>query len=202
MTNIVPYNPLDRRNLGGSVADALERSSVYPLGSIGRFEGAGVYVIYYRGGFPAYHALAERNSDDAVVPIYVGKAIPKGGRRGGDFDSPPGKALYTRLAEHAESIRAVSNLLIEDFVCRYLVVDDIWVPLGENLMISRYTPLWNKLIDGFGNHDPGRGRHSGMCSRWDVLHPGRTWVAKLAPRGETPEQLASEAEQFLANYLR
>ncbi len=32
----------------------------------------------------------------------------------------------------------------------------------------------NKIIDGFGNHDPGKGRYNQLRSRWDKLHPGRS----------------------------
>jgi hypothetical protein len=47
-----------------------------------------------------------------------------------------GNVLFRRLKEHAESIRSAQNLDIKDFYCRFLVVDDIWIPLGESLVIS------------------------------------------------------------------
>jgi hypothetical protein len=28
-------------------------------------------------------------------------------------------------------------------------------------------------VDGFGNHDPGKGRYKQARSDWDVIHPGR-----------------------------
>ena len=72
------------------------------------------------------------------------------------------------------------NLNVEDFQCRYLVVDDIWIPLGESLLIRQFRPLWNVVIDGFGNHAPGSGRYNQQRSPWDVLHPGRGWAERLA----------------------
>ena len=36
-----------------------------------------------------------------------------------------------------------------------LVVDDIWIPLGENMMIEQFKPIWNLAIDGFWNKDHG-----------------------------------------------
>ena len=40
--------------------------------------------MYYAGDFPAYRKMAEQNGNDAwTLPIYVGKAIPVGARRGG-----------------------------------------------------------------------------------------------------------------------
>lgn len=78
------------------------------------------------------------------------------------------------------------------------MVDDIWIPLGESALIRRYRPAWNALIDGFGNHDPGKGRINGVRSRWDTLHPGRSWSAKYPERLETAEEI----EQDLREYLR
>ncbi len=111
----------------------------------------------------------------------------------------PGPALFRRLKEHAESIKNSENLEISDFQCRYLVVDDIWIPLGESLLIARFSPVWNKLIDGYGNHDPGSGRYNQMRSRWDTLHPGRPWALKCRERPETKEQISTELETHLRN---
>lgn len=196
---IIPFNPLDKQNLGAAVAEALLSSAIHPLGSLPEFRGAGIYTIYYGGGFPAYEELAGRNRDGQwAAPIYIGKAVPAGARKGVGTRQETGKPLYNRLAEHAESIRAAQNLDINDFTCRFLVVDDIWIPLGESLLIARYAPVWNSLVDGFGNHDPGRGRYNGMRPRWDVLHPGRTWATRCGPRTEDADAIARD----VATYLR
>lgn len=145
-------------------------------------EGAGVYALYYTGRFRPYHWLSARNVGGKFQqPIYVGKAVPAGARKGlAQFDASRGKALRARLEEHAESIRqAHDTLAIEDFWFRSLVVDDIWIPLGESVLIQMFRPLWNHVIDGFGNHDPGAGRHQSKLSAWDTLHPGRAWAARL-----------------------
>ncbi len=75
------------------------------------------------------------------------------------------------------------------------MVDDIWIPLAESLLIERFSPVWNKRIDGFGNHDPGSGRHGQQKSQWDTIHPGRPWVTNLKDNyrsvGEIREQIAS-----------
>jgi len=52
-------------------------------------------------------------------------------------------------------------------------------------MTRRYNPLWNSHIDGFGNHDPGKGRYEQAKSEWDVLHPGRVWAERL--NGNPPD---------------
>ena len=196
---IGPFNPLDKTQLGTQVAKALLVREVLPLGAIEPFNGAGVYAIYYIGGFSAYREIARLNDGRKFgQPIYVGKAVPKGARKGGyKPDADPGKVLYKRLEEHAKSIRQVSNLDIKDFFCRYLVVDDIWIPLGESLLIAKFAPVWNTVIDGFGNHDPGKGRYEGMRPRWDVLHPGRSWAEKCKDRPETAKQIAREVEEYL-----
>ncbi len=197
---IVPFNPLDKRHLGESVCQAMLRQPVIPMADLPSFEGAGIYAIYYRGDFPAYEAIARKNKgQNFIVPIYVGKAIPKGARKGGDLEASPGTVLFNRLTQHKRSIGEASNLDIADFRCRYLIVDDIWIPLGESLLIAKFDPLWNKLIDGFGNHDPGKGRHAGLRPRWDVLHPGRPWADRCQPREETAEQIIGEARDYLRN---
>lgn len=199
--DIIPFNPLDKKNLGASVAEAMLASKVYPLQELPEFKGAGIYAIYYSGNFKAYYELAKRNRDGNFgAPIYVGKAVPAGARKGGGLASGTvGKPLYNRLLEHTESIRAVKSLDVADFSFRYLVVDDIWIPLGESLLIAHFSPVWNALIDGFGNHDPGKGRYSGMRPRWDVLHPGRSWAVKCKERSESAEEIARDVATYLAN---
>ncbi|MHA6963871.1 Eco29kI family restriction endonuclease [Zobellella denitrificans] len=199
-SKIVPFNPLDKKHLGESVGQAMLRQPVMPLGELDSFEGAGIYAIYYTGEFECYKEITKRNIKGRFnAPLYVGKAVPKGARKGGDMDSTPGKVLFNRIKQHAKSIETASNLKIEDFHCRYLIVDDIWIPLGESLLIAKFDPLWNKLIEGFGNHDPGSGRHAGLRPRWDVLHPGRGWADKCKPRDETAEDIIREAKDYLRN---
>jgi hypothetical protein len=195
-----PYNPLDKRNLGISVADALLASPAHPLGDVPRFKGAGIYALYYFGDFPPYKPIAEVNKDRRLLrPIYVGKAIPAGARRGGvGLDLEPGFALWNRINEHAESIRqAKTTLKLADFSCRYLTVDDIWIPLGESLLIARFQPAWNLHLDGFGNHDPGKGRYNQERSPWDVIHPGRPWAAKCAQNKRAAKQILATLETAL-----
>jgi hypothetical protein len=170
---------------------------VHGLGDVKKFEGAGIYAIYYTGRLPCYKVIATQNRDGKFErPIYVGKAVPSGARKG-NVQGGVGSPLFGRIKEHADSVRSAENLNIADFHCRYLVVEDIWIPLGESLLIARFSPVWNKLVDGFGNHDPGSGRHKGMRSRWDTLHPGRPWVPKFEPRNETADEIAADVAAFL-----
>jgi Eco29kI restriction endonuclease len=183
-----PFNPLDKLNLGKSLADALLKMPLSPLPPEEKFEGAGIYAIYYAGGFAPYQPLATKNQGKSPeAPIYVGKAVPAGARKGAfGLDADPGNALLKRLREHAKSINEVKNLELADFSCRYLVCDDIWIPLGEALLIARFQPPWNVLIEGFGIHTPGKGRKKQVRSKWDTVHMGRN-LAKGLPANPMDE---------------
>jgi len=133
----------------------------------------------------------------------VGKAVPAGARKGGlGLEVEHGQALYRRLVEHAESIKAARNLEGGDFFCRFLVVDDIWIPLAESMLIERFRPVWNLVLDGFGNHDPGKGRHSGKMPPWDCLHSGREWATRLQPCAFTKEQLEERVVAYLIEFYK
>lgn len=193
-----PYNPLDKIHLGKSVADALLAKNKIFLNQIDPFIGAGIYAIYYTGNFKPYKPISNKKGK----PIYVGKAVPPGARKGNfGLNIDPGPVLYKRLKEHADSIRQADNLDVNDFLYRHLVVEDIWIPLGESLLIAKFSPIWNKIIDGFGNHDPGRGRYNQMRSRWDALHPGRPWAIKCKERSETSQQIITELEGIFRELL-
>lgn len=193
-----PYNPLEKRRLGESVAKALLEKPVVPLPPE-RFSGAGIYAIYYTGDFGPYAPIAQKNRDLRFqAPIYVGKAVPPGARKGGyGLDATPGTALYERLCEHAKSVQQVSSLDLGNFHCRYCVADDIWIPLGESLLIEMFRPIWNVHIDGFGIHAPGKGRQRQRRSTWDTLHPGRPWASDLHPNERNAEVLIGSLEEYL-----
>jgi hypothetical protein len=196
----VPYNPLDKTNLGRSVAEALLLCPVATLAETADLIGAGVYAIYYTGDFEPYRPVADQNRNEVFEqPIYVGKAVPKGARKGGlAFDASKGRALRDRLRQHATSIDQANNLQLADFHFRSLMVDDIWIPLGENMMIEQFKPIWNLVIDGFGNKDPGARRATQYRSPWDVLHPGRQFAQKLADGGITAQALITRLQQYFA----
>lgn len=199
--NATPFNPLDKRNLAESVVKALltQEPKIFDPDNIKNLNGAGIYVIYYIGNYSLYRPISEANlGGEFSHPIYVGKAIPSGARRGQHaLDSTSSDALSKRLKEHAESIQAAeSTLNINDFFFRALTVEDIWIPLAENLLIKKFRPVWNSVLDGFGNHNPGRGRHQGMKPKWDLIHPGRSWANQLVERPEPISQITSEIMEY------
>jgi hypothetical protein len=65
------------------------------------------------------------------------------------------------------------------------------------MLIERFKPVWNHVLDGFGNHDPGSGRHQGLTPLWDTLHPGREWAEHLLANPETANELSIK----IINYL-
>jgi hypothetical protein len=191
------YNPLDYANLTRNCVEELMRQEPRRLPLDGEFEGAGVYALFYKGSFSGYSKI---KSADSTWPIYVGKAIPPGGRKGGK--SPDGaRPLHGRLAEHTKSIEAARNLKVGDFHCRYLVVTPLWITMAERFLIEHFRPVWNVCIEGFGNHDPGSGRQKGEITWWDALHPGRAWAEKLR-QTRSPQDAEDRLSIFLKDYSK
>jgi Eco29kI restriction endonuclease len=182
------YNPLDKVNLAKSIETELLTSAPSLLSDVGSLKGAGVYAIYYIGDFKPYVPIKLKNLNGLFSqPIYVGKAIPKGGRKGGlSIDlatSIMGRSLADRLGQHAQSIVETQNLKIEDFFVRYLVVDDIWIPLGETCLLKllsqfgtgHWTALETKTLVGEERHNtdlPGMSCTLGDGSprNWQKVH--------------------------------
>lgn len=65
------------------------------------------------------------------------------------------------------------------------------------MLIAMFQPLWNMLLDGFGNHDPGKGRYKQQRAPWDMVHPGRPWAARLMPNPKSRADFESAIAAFL-----
>jgi hypothetical protein len=185
----VEFDPLNYHVIADTVVSALLRNPLESLPVSPAFTGAGVYLLYYSGQFEPYQPIC-----GTEVPIYVGRAIPRGGRRGTSalrqIEHTIDPSLFNRLREHAQSIDAVENLQLSDFRCRYLVVTQIWIGIAESLLIEKFNPVWNAALDGFGLHDPGKTRYTQRRSDWDTIHPGRSWAPMMQP-GRPIEQILS-----------
>lgn len=149
-----------------------------------KFLGTGVYALYYTGDNPLYMRYRELNRLSYDFPIYVGKAVPSGWRQSRTSDSQTTKSreLYRRLNEHSKSIKAGDGLNISDFSCRFVIFEregSDMISSIEAALIKLSRPLWNSCVDGFGNHDPGKGRYEQARSDWDVIHIGRIWANRL-----------------------
>lgn len=186
-----PFNPLDKWRLGEIIRDALLRNPVSPMPPP-KVPGAGIYAIYFDGAdTEGYEELARINGDATgwKLPVYVGKAVPDGARKGlGTLDATKGNAMWERLKQHARVLEETGFNLAQ-FRCRHLMVEDIWIPLGETLTIVTFQPAWNIVLEGFGNKDPGKNRR--QLPTWDKVHHGRAWAFEAKRRFmESGEQSA------------
>lgn len=184
------------------VNDAIDFFAQTPLQMLPpttRFIGSGVYGLYYLGDYGLYSKLANINRHNCVHPIYIGKAVPPGWRTGRiSISATPD--IYRRLREHSRSLQQATNIQADDFRCRFMILNeiesDLVVPVEAGL-IRQYKPLWNMIVDGFGNHDPGAGRYNQAKSEWDVLHPGRTWAKRLTGVPPNLEKIEVKIQEHL-----
>ena len=144
-----------------------------------------------------YNKYSTLNRLSYGYPIYVGKAVPKGWRqsRNSDGAKKQSRELYTRLREPSRSITLGDGLSIDDFYCRFVIFEEEssdMISTIEAALIKLSKPLWNTVLDGFGNHDPGSGRYEQAKSDWDVIHSGRAWADKC-------NGVAKERQVVLAN---
>lgn len=187
----------------GVVAQAggfLDLTPLHPLPPA-PFPGVGVYAIYYNGKDPLYQELSLALNPGLELPIYIGKAPPRGTRQGRARQGGTPE-IYRRLSEHARSIDSTTNLSLSEFLCRFIILRDTEVDLivpVESYLIRKYLPLWNSFVTGFGNHDPGSGRYNQARSEWDTIHPGRTWADRLQGVAPDKQQVISKIRQILSS---
>jgi hypothetical protein len=174
-----PFDPLAVENIGVTLAVELIEQPLCALPPADKFAGAGVYAIYYVGKHPAYAALVglDKGKGGTRYPIYIGSAVRENAKQGFNPRTTTKTRLWTRLDHHAESIRGVvaggqdKDFKLEDFRCRYLVLNDAYITLAESVMIATFRPCWNGM--GFGSKVVGVRREGQVASLWDSLHPGR-----------------------------
>lgn len=195
------FDPTSPEIIGGLIGRALLEQGRQPMASIAKFYGSGVYALYYRGSFPAYKPIRGKET-----PIYVGKADPPTPDAKSFIEQGP--RLATRLAEHAKSIRAAGTTLhLEDFDCRFLVVQSGWQRSAEDYLLNHFRPIWNsKTCFGFGKHGDDPSTRGNTRSPWDSLHPGRPWATKAGNKpnplttAQISEQIAAHFRQFPPQY--
>lgn len=168
------------------------------------FLGRGVYAIYYTGSNPLYARYADLNRTSYGFPIYVGKAVPKGWRqsRTSDDAGNQSRELFSRLSQHHSNIKLAPSLKAGDFMSRFVIFEDTgsdMISTVEAALIKLNRPLWNTAVDGFGNHDPGKGRYEQARSDWDVIHPGRRWAEKCKGVHKTKPAILGKIKSHLAS---
>ena len=184
------YDPLTWENLMAGLVVRFEQQPQVSFTDVDSAEGPGIYALFYTGQHPAYVPIA-----GTPHPIYVGKAVPRGTRKG-SMEGRGQHALRDRLNNHRRSIDAANNLDLGDFLCRFLAVVPVWVTLAERFLIDYYRPIWNTDVDGFGNNPQGQFRATGKGSWWDTLHSGRSWASQRTPKGTEAEAIALVARFF------
>ena len=70
----------------------------------------------------------------------------------------------------------------------------------ESALIREYGPLWNTLVDGFGNHTPGKGRWDQAKSEWDVIHPGRAWPEKCKGKAVSKRTVMTRVIKYMEEF--
>lgn len=181
------FDPLRLDIISENLRQALGERRRVPFPPSERFSGAGLYALYYKGPLPIYATLR-----DGDIPVYVGKA-EAGNSSYGDPPDEGRPKLYDRIAKHARSIQEVTDsggdIRVADFEVRYLLLDDIWIVLGERALLRTYAPvLWNTLMPGFGANPPGTARQNAR-SIWDTIHLGRPRAGEVCNRRFTRSEM-------------
>ena len=110
--------------------------------------------------------------------------------------------LNNRIREHGKNLQLGEGLRSQDFHARFMILEGAESDLigtVEAALIRKHKPLWNTLIDGFGNHDPGKGRYEQAMSDWDVCHPGRLWAKKCRGIHSDRKQLLKDIVEFMVS---
>jgi len=188
------FDPTDPNTAGRVVALTLVAQARHPLSAIPDFYGAGVYAIYYKGDFAPYAPLSGTDH-----PIYVGKADPD--NQAAKDAVSQGTKLSGRLNEHAKSIgKATTTLSIEDFECRFLIVQTGFQKSAEDYLINFFKPIWNsetKICFGLGKHGDSSETRGNKRSPWDTLHPGREWADSSTENQKAPELIRQQIAAHL-----
>ena len=199
MANSNEFDPLAVENVGVTLAVEILEQPLRAMPPETPFSGAGVYALYYSGSHEAYSTLRELDGGRYKYPIYIGKAAGESAKQGFNPHSSNKRKLYDRIADHAKSIEEVENLNLDDFQCRYLVLNDAYIALAESVMIRLFRPPWNGM--SFGSKVVGKFREGGTPGLWDALHPGRRGRPGGPERADAAAQLIAKRSTELSQDL-
>ena len=197
--NIVPFTPPEDRRVVDAMTEELLQCPVESIcDMVGIVDTPGIYAIYYIGDYPAYEPLLKWNEGGAFAwPIYVGKACGPGEGCENSFVVGRRVTIRERMQAHCCDINAASNLDMADFYCRFLSMEDVLAIQGESLLIARFAPLWNLVVDGFEDCGASHRTHGMVKGRWDALHPGRQHAESLISREESVSRITLEVREYL-----
>lgn len=195
MSRYIPefYDPLGTENVTSSICRELEQQPLISLKpEIDRFEGSGLYAIYYRGESLSLYAPLKCFD----IPVYAGQALSHNSRTGAVARSPD--PLWHRIRQHSNSITEAA-LPGGEFAVRLLRLPDVHADLGENGLRVFYQPVWNAVLHGFGNHEQGPSTRQSSRTKWDTVHPGRRRTSGADKHD--PGVLVEETEKHIAEQL-
>ncbi|WP_218001248.1 Eco29kI family restriction endonuclease [Nocardia thailandica] len=173
------FDPLSTTRLANTICEMLERQPLVSMAEeIPRFDGSGLYALYYRGdSVDLYRPLAKYQ-----IPVYAGQARSSNSATGKTVRAP--RPVLSRLRSHRTSI-IEGGLPIAEFRFRALLMPDVHADLGENGLRVGYKPVWNTVLRGFGSHEQGATTRKSGKSKWDTVHDGRS-----RSHGDVPHELA------------
>ncbi|MGW2227125.1 Eco29kI family restriction endonuclease [Streptomyces formicae] len=162
------YDPLSTEQISHTICAMLERQPlVSMLQEIPRFEGAGLYALYYRGeSVPLYLPL-----NGLQIPVYAGQGAASNSATGAKTTAR--RPVYDRLRKHRRSMEE-AGLPLREFRFRALLLPDVHANLGENGLRVGYQPVWNHTLTGFGGNEQGSSTRQSKKSKWDTVHDGRS----------------------------
>lgn len=188
------FDPSDPLTSGRIIALTTVAQPRHPLSLVKPFYGAGVYALYYNGSFEPYSGLSRTEQ-----PIYVGKANPKDPNA--TDPTKQGAVIHDRLKEHRRSIsRAASTLEVDDFECRFLVVQSGFQLAAEEYLIRFFQPIWNNEVNicyGIGKHGDSSKTRGNKRSPWDTIHPGRHWADEIEDDQKTAVEIVEQIRVHL-----
>ncbi|MET7494127.1 Eco29kI family restriction endonuclease [Streptomyces sp900116325] len=187
------FDPLSTEQIAHTICEMFERQPLVSMTcEISRFEGSGLYALYYRGSSVELYRPLNR----LQVPVYVGQGKSSNSASGGKARER--YPVYNRLRKHRLSI-IESGLPIEEFRFRALLLPDVHADLGENGLRVGYVPLWNNKLKGFGSNEQGSSTRQSKKSMWDTVHDGR----RRSHGGvvHQAEKLLAEAEKHIAQQV-
>lgn len=189
------FDPANPKIIGRFISLALVAQGRVKLSAVERFYGSGVYAIYYTGEFGLYKSLAKTET-----PIYVGKAGPAIPNARTPMEQ--GDRLARRLEDHRRNIaKATSTISIDDFDCRFLVVQSGYETASEDYLIHLFRPVWNNetnILYGLGKHGDDAETRANKRSPWDTIHPGREWATKTKEDARSAAQIESDVRAHFA----
>ncbi|MGW0329057.1 Eco29kI family restriction endonuclease [Nocardia sp. NPDC003183] len=162
------FDPLSTARLANTICEMLERQPLVSMeDEIPRFDGSGLYALYYRGdSIDLYRPLSKFQ-----IPVYAGQARSSNSATGKTVGAA--RPVSSRLRSHRKSIME-GGLPIEEFRFRALLMPDVHADLGENGLRVGYQPVWNSKLTGFGSHEQGAATRKSGKSKWDTVHDGRS----------------------------